>query len=225
MASGRPRPSQRRCSLVENPARAAERLTVLPPFGAGGVLVGADDRGVDHLHPLLGRAAPGQGGEHRLEDAEVAPAGEPSPDGVPLPVPLGDRPPARALARPPQDAVEVPPVLAARPAAPRRQQWSDQLPFRVRQITPSRTILPLPQKRENRRARPECPSSTRPSCLAARRPWRARPRASPSGGRTGRTADGSRGWRDPGLASRARGRPPPVSARPTRAGGGRRRPG
>src|SRR4051794_30686032 len=61
-------------------------------------------------------------------------------------------------------------------------------------------------------------------CPAARRPWRARPRASPSGGRTGRTAGGSRGWRDPGLASGARGRPPRVSGRPTRAGGGRCRP-
>src|SRR5690242_2095813 len=64
----------------------------------------------------------------------------------------------------------------------------------------------------------------RKRCPAARRPWRVRSRASPSAGRTGRTADGGRGWRDLGLASGARGRPPRVSGRPTRAGGGRCRP-
>jgi hypothetical protein len=110
------------------------------------VLVGADHGGVDHLHPLLGRAAPGQGGEDRLEEADITPAREATPDRVPLPVPLGDRPPARALARPPQDTVEVPPVLVAGPAALRRQQRPDQLPFRVRQITPGHAILPLPQR-------------------------------------------------------------------------------
>src|SRR5690242_20209524 len=62
-------------------------------------------------------------------------------------------------------------------------------------------------------------------CPAARRPWRTRSRASPWGGCTDRTADDGRGWRDLGLASGARGRPPRVSGRPTRAGGGRCRPG
>ena len=127
------------------------------------MLVGADRGAVEHLHALLGRAAPGQGREHRLERAQVAPAGEPAPDRVPLPVPLRNGTPAGALARPPQDAVEEPPVPVPRPAALRRQQRPDQLPFRVRQITRSHAILPLPQRRENDRARSWCPSSTRPS--------------------------------------------------------------
>jgi len=112
------------------------------------VLVGADDRAVQHLHALLGRAAPGEGGEERLEHAQVAPAGEAAPGRVPLPVPLRDRAPAGALARPPQDAVQDRPVLVpgpARPPALSRQQRPDQLPFRVRQIARSHTVLLLPK--------------------------------------------------------------------------------
>jgi hypothetical protein len=114
------------------------------------MLVGADHRGIDHLDTLLGSTALGQSGKHRLEHAQVAPAGEAAPDRVPLAVPLRDRSPTRALARPPQHAVQMPPVLAARPPALRRQQWRDQLPLRVRQITPSHAILPLSQTQENR---------------------------------------------------------------------------
>jgi hypothetical protein len=114
------------------------------------VLVGADHGGVEHLQPLLGSTAAGQGREHRLEQAQVTPAREAAPDRVPPPVPLGDRPPAGTLARPPQDAVQLPPGLVARPAALRREQRSDQLPFCVCQITPSHAILPLQQRRENR---------------------------------------------------------------------------
>src|SRR3954465_15822884 len=40
-------------------------------------------------------------------------------------------------------------------------------------------------------------------CLAARRPWHARSRASPWGGRTDRTAGGSRRWRGPDPAAAA----------------------
>jgi hypothetical protein len=108
------------------------------------MLVGADDGGVEHLQPLLSHPAPGQGGEDRLEHAQVAPAREPPPDRVPLAVPLGDRPPAGTLAGSPQDAIQVVPVLVPRPATAHRQQRLDQLPLRIRQITPSHTVLPLP---------------------------------------------------------------------------------
>jgi hypothetical protein len=114
------------------------------------VLVGADHGGVEHLQPLLGSTAAGQGREHRLEQAQVTPAREAAPDRVPPPVPLGDRPPAGTLARAPQDAIQLPPGLVARPAALRHEQRPDQLPFCVRQITPSHAILPLQQRRENR---------------------------------------------------------------------------
>ena len=60
-------------------------------------------------------------------------------------------------------------------------------------------------------------------CLAARRPWHARSRASRSGGRTDRTAGGSRDWRGPAPPADALGRSPRASSRPGRAGGGRRR--
>jgi hypothetical protein len=122
------------------------------PLGASGVLVGADHRGVEHLQPLLASTAAGQGREHRLEQAQVTPAREAAPDRVPPTVPVGDRPPARPFARPPQDAVQVAPGRMARPATLRREHRLDQLPFHVRQITPSHTILPLLQRRENRRA-------------------------------------------------------------------------
>src|SRR5687768_10171821 len=147
-ASGRPRASRRRCSLVVNPPR--ERPSAWPscPLGAGRALGGADDGAVQHLHALLGRATAGEGGEDRLEHARVAPAREAAPDRAPVPVPLRDRPPAGALARPPQDAVQDRPVLVSGPArspALSRQQRPDQLPFRIRQIARSHTVPPLPK--------------------------------------------------------------------------------
>src|ERR671912_523249 len=101
--------SQRRWSLVEKPPRLRPSACPSCPLRACRMLVGADRGAVQHLQALFGRAAPSQGSEDRLEHAQVAPAGEPAPDRVPLPVPLRNGTPAGALAGPPQDAVEEPP--------------------------------------------------------------------------------------------------------------------
>jgi hypothetical protein len=134
----------------------------------GRMLVGADHGGIDHLQLLLGHTAVGQGRQDRLKDAQVTPAREAAPDRVPLPVPLRDRSPARPFACPPQDAVQVAPGLPARPAALRHQQWSDQFPLHVRQITSRHIILPPQQRRENQPPALRCPSSTRPSVSECR---------------------------------------------------------
>jgi len=84
---------------------------------APAVLVGADHRSIDHRDALIGSMAPGQSGQHRLEHAQIAPAGEAAPDRVPLAVPLWDRSPTRALARLSQHTVQMPSVLVAQPPA------------------------------------------------------------------------------------------------------------
>jgi hypothetical protein len=69
------------------------------PVVASRVLVGTKDHAVEHPQPLVGHAAAGDSGQHRLEHAKVAPAGEAAPDRVPPAVALGNGSPTGTLAR------------------------------------------------------------------------------------------------------------------------------
>src|SRR5437899_1076263 len=113
-ASGRPRPSAARCSLVVKPPRlrpSASSAATTSPFFRGGrrlglrrrvarprrVLVGADDGAVnrDHRphHRALGLGFALQGLEHPLPDALAPPAEQAIVAGFPLPIPLRQIPP------------------------------------------------------------------------------------------------------------------------------------
>ena len=131
-ASGRPRPSTARWSLVLNPPRlqpSASSTGMASPFFPGGrrlrrprpmarsssVLLGPDGGAVDRDH------RPDDGSDRvrfalqRLEDLLpdplAAPAEQPVVAGLPLPVPLGHVAPGGTGAQHPENAVEDQPMI------------------------------------------------------------------------------------------------------------------
>src|SRR3954466_5078462 len=108
----------------EPAAGAAQRVTLLPPFGACGRDVGPHDGGVEHLNQV-GRLAHRRAGvEEGLEHAGLAQAPEALPHGIPVP--------ARGRQGAPRDVVdgegmhrfEEDPrkIRSFRPLAPRRER-------------------------------------------------------------------------------------------------------
>ena len=166
---GLPPPSARRWTLVENPPRERPRASPPPPdgagpAGAGGVLVGADDRGVHEMQvpvDLAPRVRLGlQRGQGPVPHPRLAPAVEPARDGADRPVSFGQVAPRRARAQHPQDAVHDPAVVVVRPpgARPlRREQRRQPLPLPIGQVEAShpRQIGPT--------GRAATPSQTRPN--------------------------------------------------------------
>lgn len=118
-ASGRPKPSHARWILLVSPPRDRPRAGPGPPFsGSGGVLVGADDGGVDRYQPVDVTARVGlrlRGLEHPLERAVRRPPAETGMETGPRSVPLGHVPPSDPSAELLHDPVEHHPVIQTRP--------------------------------------------------------------------------------------------------------------
>jgi hypothetical protein len=173
----RPRPSQMVCSLVVSPPRdrpsaccrvawigeiplfwRRRRAGGLPgsrrsPFaGPGGVLVSADDAGVDLGVPvqLAGRVGLGvQGGLDPGPGPVGLPAGEPLVDRLPGTIALGQVPPRHSGPDPEQDAVEDLAMITPAPTPfrlGRGQQRRQPLPLLVGELKSSvhARLLPHP---------------------------------------------------------------------------------
>src|SRR5215207_8157295 len=66
----------------ETAARAAQRLTILPPFGSCGRDVGPNNRGVEHLNQVRGVTGCSKRVEEGFEHARPAQAPEALPDRI-----------------------------------------------------------------------------------------------------------------------------------------------
>ena len=105
--------------------------------GPGGVLVGADDGGVDSDDPVqvaLGVRLSEQGREHPLPCPVDGPVPQPGVDALPRPVLSRQMDPLRTGLELPRDRVDHLPVITPPPAPPRRpvrQQRLDPRPLRV----------------------------------------------------------------------------------------------
>ena len=106
----------------------------------------AANRGaIDHVLPVVGQAQIDQRLQQRIPNALPGPASEPDIDRVPLAIALVHVAPGAAHPQNMQHAIEKTTVVARwpRPATTlRRQQRSDQFPFRIRQITTAHDCSP-----------------------------------------------------------------------------------
>src|SRR5215217_5042137 len=129
----RPRPSQMVWSLVVSPpvtvpapAGGLPGSAGAPVTGAGGVLVGADDAGVNLGVPVQLPSPIGLGPQGGLDAGPGAvglPAHEPLVDRLPRPRPLGQIPPRDPGAGPEHDAVEDRAVIPPTPTPLGRHRW------------------------------------------------------------------------------------------------------
>src|SRR3954471_4129084 len=145
---GRPWPSARRWILVENPPceRPSASSGAAPPDGAGpasagGVLVGANDRGIDNVQIPVDLAPRVRlslkGGEDAVPNTRSAPAIEAAPHRSDRAIALRQIAPGGAGAVDPQHAAHHPAVIvigAARAGLLRRQQRLKSPPLCVRHI-------------------------------------------------------------------------------------------
>src|SRR5262245_38509515 len=108
-----------------------------PPFSGRGLLVGTNQRGVEHEVFVL--AVFGENVEDAFPDAALGPAGEAGVDALPFSVSLQQIMPVRARAQHPQDTVDEQTIVlgsAARIAGLAREQAFDPPPLCVGQLVP-----------------------------------------------------------------------------------------
>src|SRR5579884_4056168 len=146
---GLPLPSTRRWIVVENPP--CERPSASPPdgagpAGAGGVLMGANDGGIDKVQAPGDRAAGVglglQGRQNALPDPGLPPAVEPARHRSHRPIAFRQVAPRRPGAVDPQDAVHDPAIIMVRSSRLEllwRQHPGDLLPLLVCQLIASHT--------------------------------------------------------------------------------------
>src|SRR5512142_1986726 len=191
-ASGRPRPSTARWSLLLSPPRDRPRASPgtgstrvgaplplrPPPFSRPrGVLVGADHGGVDRDDPLhrLPVGVDLQIGEDPLPGTVRGPPPMPLVQRLPRAVPLRNVPPRRPRGQLPHDPVDHLPVIPPPPATPARrwQQRRDPRPRLIGQLMPS-----------NHQTREQHPTRSAGQALGLRPRWF--PVRSAGGGPSGR---------------------------------------
>ncbi len=158
-ASGRQRPSAARWIFVVRPPRDRPRAwscgspAGAPLTGPGGVLVGADDCGVDGDDPVqvaFGVGLGEQGGEDAVPCAVDRPHPQPAVGALPRAETLGQVHPRRAGAVLERDRVDHLPVITPPPTPPRgpvRQQRLDPRPLRVSQRHTSTNDQMIREKR------------------------------------------------------------------------------
>lgn len=98
-----------------------------------------DDGAVDHVGSSVSGHQFGKGFQHGVEHAGLDPAPIPAKNAVPLAVCVRKISPLRSRPRDPQHALEIPPVILARPPPPttfRRKQRPNDRPFLVAQSNP-----------------------------------------------------------------------------------------
>src|SRR6266571_2037239 len=134
------------------------------------MLVRPHNCGIDGMFLVGGRPKACQRLEYRIPHPELAPAGEAHEGRIPLAISFGQVAPRRARAQYPENAVHRSPLVrnGRTTLAPIRQQRIENVPFRVRQISPTHGCPPSRKAALNHS--PMKKPSTRPSLgLAAQR--------------------------------------------------------
>src|SRR6266566_3344024 len=108
------------------------------------MLVRPHNRGIDGMFLVGGRPKARQYLEYRIPHPELAPAGEAHEGRIPLAISFGQVAPRRARAQHPENAVHRSPLVpnGRTTLAPIRQQRIENVPFRVRQISPTHGCPP-----------------------------------------------------------------------------------
>src|SRR6266566_4609110 len=108
------------------------------------MLVRPHNRGIDGMFLVGGRPKARQYLEYRIPHPELAPAGEAHEGRIPLAISFGQVAPRRARAQYPENAVHRSPLVrnGRTTLAPIRQQRIENVPFRVRQISPTHGCPP-----------------------------------------------------------------------------------